>query len=107
MSTLERGLGERFAQARRAAALTQEEVAERVGCSTETIGRLERGTQVPSVARLDAAARVVGADLAELFRAQVRDRRETAIGRVVSLLRQRPAEDAELVADLIERALRR
>lgn len=107
MSILERRVGERFAEARRAAGLTQEEVAERVGCATESVGRLERGALMPSVARLTAAAKVVGVDLADLLRDEPRTRRDVAIGRIVALLRERPADDAALVAELLERVFRR
>ncbi len=100
-------LGERFAEARRRAELTQEQVAERVGCAVETIGRLERGVQVPPLLRLSFAAETIGIELEDLVRRAPRGRREEAVDRLVRLLRSRSADDAELVADLAERIFQR
>lgn len=105
--SLEQRIGRRFADARKAAKLTQEDVAEQLDVAVETVGRLERGTQIPALARLDAAAQVVGVELADLLRPAPRDRRELAIARLVALLRRRPPEDTDLALDLLERVFRR
>jgi transcriptional regulator with XRE-family HTH domain len=106
MPTWEKRLGVRFAGARKAAGLTQERVAEQLGCAVETIGRLERGSQIPAVARLREGALAVGVELADLLMDGPRDRRERAIARLASLLRRRPAEDAELAVEILERICR-
>lgn len=108
MSEIEERIGRRLRDARRAAHLTQEQLAERIGVSVETIGRVERGTQIPPIGRLEEAAQTVGVELADLVRpTATRGRREKAIGRLVSLLRGRSAEDAELVAAIADLIFRR
>jgi putative transcriptional regulator len=51
---------ERFAVARKAAGLTQAEVAERVGLSRSSIANIERGEQEPPLSKAIELARVVG-----------------------------------------------
>ena len=53
---LARRIGERSRLARKSLALTQAEVAERVGLATEVYGRLERGAMLPSVTTVVALA---------------------------------------------------
>jgi putative transcriptional regulator len=51
---------ERFAVARKAAGMTQAEVAERVGLSRSSIANIERGEQEPPLSKAIELARVVG-----------------------------------------------
>lgn len=51
-SALMRSIGRAARQARRARKLTQEDVADRVGVSTQFYGRIERGYALPSVTTL-------------------------------------------------------
>ena len=51
-SALMRSIGRAARQARRARKLTQEDVADRVGVSTQFYGRIERGNALPSVTTL-------------------------------------------------------
>lgn len=53
-------LGATVREARRAAKLTQADVAERVGLQPEVFGRLERGAMLPSVPTLFKVGRVLG-----------------------------------------------
>ncbi|MHB8877531.1 MAG: helix-turn-helix transcriptional regulator [Myxococcaceae bacterium] len=53
-------LGAAARAARVRAALTQADVAERIGISTEVYGRLERGTVLPSVGTLRKLCRTLG-----------------------------------------------
>ena len=48
--------------------LTQREVAERVGCTRQTIVLLERGRYVPSLALAFRIARLFGKTVDEVFR---------------------------------------
>jgi len=52
---------------RRAKKLTQEQLAEAVGCSVEFISLVERGVNAPSIAGLEKFARVLKVEVKELF----------------------------------------
>ena len=108
MASLESDLGARFRELRRDAGLTQAALAERCDVTTETIGRLERGEQIPSLVRLDAIASALGAQLGDLLLARSPQRpRDVAIDRLVALLRRRGVDDATLILDVAERIFRR
>jgi len=47
--------------------LTQEQLAEAVGCSVEFISLVERGVNAPSVAGLEKFAKVLKVEVRELF----------------------------------------
>jgi transcriptional regulator with XRE-family HTH domain len=64
---LQRKLGKRIADLRRAKELTQEQLAEAVGCSVEFISLVERGVNAPSVAGLEKFSKVLKVDVKELF----------------------------------------
>ncbi len=64
---LQKKLGRRIAELRRVRKLTQEQLAEAVGCSVEFISLVERGVNSPSVAGLADFAKVLKADVKELF----------------------------------------
>jgi transcriptional regulator with XRE-family HTH domain len=68
MASVEEQLGRRVAQHRKAAGITQAELAERVGVTTETVSRLERGAVIPPVSRLSDIADAIGVKLVDLFR---------------------------------------
>lgn len=105
---IERRVGRAVAEARREAGITQQALAEQVGIAVETIGRLERGLQVPPLPRLEAIGAALGVELSDLLRRPAaRTTREAAIGRLVALLRRRPPEDAELLLALAERIFAR
>ncbi len=59
--------GHRVAQARRAAGLTQPQLAEKVGTSRPTIARIEAGGHSPSVQVALAIARELGEPVETLF----------------------------------------
>ena len=64
---LQKRLGRRIAELRRARKLTQEQLAEGVGCSVEFISLVERGVNAPSVAGLESFAKVLRVEVRELF----------------------------------------
>jgi transcriptional regulator with XRE-family HTH domain len=64
---LQRKLGKRVADLRRSRRLTQEQLAEAVGCSVEFISLVERGVNAPSVARLETFAKVLRVEVKDLF----------------------------------------
>ncbi len=60
-------LGKRIATLRRAAGMTQEQLAEKVGYSVEFVSLIERGINAPSVEGCDRIAKAFGIRLANLF----------------------------------------
>jgi transcriptional regulator with XRE-family HTH domain len=64
---LQRKLGQRIASLRKARKLTQEQLAEAIGCSVEFISLVERGVNAPSVAGLDKFAKILKTEVKELF----------------------------------------
>lgn len=64
---LQKKLGQRIASLRKARKLTQEQMAEALGCSVEFISLVERGVNAPSVAGLEKFAKVLKVGVKELF----------------------------------------
>jgi len=64
---LQKRLGQRIADLRRLRKLTQEHLAEAVGCSVEFISLVERGVNAPSVAGLEKFAKALKVEVKELF----------------------------------------
>ena len=64
---LQRKLGQRIAALRKARKLTQEQLAESLGCSVEFISLVERGVNAPSVAGLEKFAKILKVEVKELF----------------------------------------
>ena len=64
---LQKKLGQRIAGLRKARKLTQEQLAEALGCSVEFISLVERGVNAPSVAGLEKFAKILKVEVKELF----------------------------------------
>lgn len=64
---LQQKLGKRIAALRAAKKLTQEQLAEAVGCSVEFVSLVERGVNAPSVAGLEKFADALSVEVKELF----------------------------------------
>ena len=64
---LQRKLGQRIASLRKGRKLTQEQLAEAVGCSVEFISLIERGVNAPSVSGLEKFAKILKVEVRELF----------------------------------------
>jgi len=64
---LQKKLGRRIAELRRSQKLTQEQLAEALGCSVEFISLVERGVNAPSVGSLENYAKVLKVEIRELF----------------------------------------
>ena len=64
---LQRKLGQRIASLRKVRKLTQEQLAEAIGCSVEFISLVERGVNAPSVAGLEKFAKIFKTEVKELF----------------------------------------
>ena len=64
---LQRKLGQRIASLRKTRKLTQEQLAEAIGCSVEFISLVERGVNAPAVAGLEKFAKILKTEVKELF----------------------------------------
>ena len=64
---LQKKLGQRIASLRKTKKLTQEQLAEALGCSVEFISLVERGVNSPSVAGLEKFAKILKVEVKELF----------------------------------------
>ena len=64
---LQKKLGRRIANLRKAKKLTQEQLAEALSCSVEFISLVERGVNGPSVAGLEKFAKILKVEVRELF----------------------------------------
>ncbi len=71
---LQKKLGQRIADLRRSMKLTQEQFAEKLGCSVEFISLVERGVNAPSVAGLEKFAKVLKVEVRDLFAFEERRR---------------------------------
>lgn len=67
MSTLRLRFGKRIRELRALKGLTQEELAEAVGVSTDFISLIERGQRAPSFENLERLAEALGVNVAGLF----------------------------------------
>ena len=64
---LQKKLGQRVAALRKKQGLTQEALAEVIGCSVEFISLVERGVNAPSVAGLQGFADALDVEVRDLF----------------------------------------
>ena len=64
---LQKKLGRRIAGLRKGRKLTQEQLAEAVGCSVEFISLVERGVNAPSVSGLEKFGKILKVEVRELF----------------------------------------
>lgn len=63
-----KALGNRIAQVRKERGITQEQLAEKTGFTSITIGYIEQGRRSPRVATLFKIAECLGVPVMELFR---------------------------------------
>lgn len=96
-------MGGRLRIARRSVALTQKQLAEKIGVEAITVSRWERGATTPSLSRLRRIAELTETTVSDLVRTS-----DVATDHAVELaaLREELAETRELVAR-VARALER
>lgn len=103
---IERKIGARVAEYRRAAGLTQEKLAEKVRVTPGTISRLERGISAPSLKALAQIAEVLQVALPELFNIQKdKSPKDVALEKLLFALKQLSEEELTLVHQLMEKVL--
>jgi transcriptional regulator with XRE-family HTH domain len=100
-NAIQKKLGGRIVEFRRAAGLTQEQLAEKVGVTPVTISRLERGVTVPSLATLSKIGEALNAGMPDLFDFQRgRTTKEREIESLALKLKQRTPGEVSLIGRL-------
>ena len=101
MNTIAQRLGHKIARQRRAAGLTQAELAEKVGVQPETISRLETGKRTVSLGMMVLLSESLGLELHELFRLQSTDSpKDKAMGKLLWFGSRLSVAEIELVLDV-------
>lgn len=95
-------IGNAIAKRRKAVGLTQEEVAERLSIGNEAVSRMERGTVVPSVARLVELAEIFGCPVADLLVASS-TRPDDQSRLLAALIEKLSDRDRTLVLEIVEK----
>ena len=104
-----RQLGERLAELRTRAGLTQAQVAAKLNIANETLSRLERGTQWTDFETFVALGRLYGvewADMMAIFPGPAGGKR-ALVQEVCDLLQRASLSDVELLRDIAETVVRR
>jgi len=94
-------VGANLRRLREAAAITQADLASRIGKTVETISNFERGKTTPSLRSVQDLAQALGCSVADLFNGSERPALETeaaVVGRTIVSL---PAADRALVLRII------
>jgi len=99
--SIQKKLGGRIVELRKAAGLTQEQLAEKVGVTPVTISRLERGVTVPSLATLARIGEALQAGMPDLFDFQRgRTAKEREIESLALKLKHRTPGEVSLIGRL-------
>jgi transcriptional regulator with XRE-family HTH domain len=111
MPTDAQRLGARLRDARKAAGLSQAELAEQVGLSVESVSRAERGSITPTVWTLVRFADVLRLDLAKLIRGaepppKKGSPRRPQLERVVRIIEELDDDQLEVLGDFLRSVAR-
>ena len=108
---LKHQVGMRIRDLRRAAGLTQDELAERADRSTQTIAKIERGEIGASIETIDAISKAVGSPPAMMFPSTRTGKKPTArdktLSAIVAYASQLKSDDAETLKVIAEALLER
>lgn len=99
-------VGKAIARLRLARELTQEQVAEQLGIGNEAVSRMERGTVMPTVARLVQLAVIFDCEVTELLN-EVSPRRQDQAQHLHRLLANLSDTDRVLVIEVVEKLVQR
>lgn len=97
-------LGEGISTRRRNAGLTQEELAEILGITPDTMSRMEKGKFAPKMSRLPHIAEALNCSITDLFRTtdkKTLDRAST----IADILKPLPDEGQEALVELMVQAV--
>lgn len=110
---LKRRFGRRVQGLREAAKLTQDQLAERIGRSVDTVGNIERGINATRIEVADAIAVALGVRFGDLYALDdapepepAERARDQAVASLLDLLKDRDAETIQAATDLVRAGLR-
>ncbi|UYZ85363.1 helix-turn-helix domain-containing protein [Entomomonas sp. E2T0] len=95
-------IGKAIAKYRKAADLSQEQLAEKLGLGNEAVSRIERGIVIPTVERLIEMAEVFDCPVSELLTETSNRPTDEAIY-LQSLLSSIAVEDKQMLIDMVEK----
>lgn len=100
-------VGSRVREARKRAGLTQTQLAEAADLALETVSRVERGVQSPTVDNLQTMARVLGTSLSALVGeggdgGAKAEQLPPEVGRIVHVLCGEPPEQQRRIRRIVE-----
>lgn len=103
---LQQKIGQGIAKYRKAAGLTQEQLAAKLHVAHETVSRMERGVSMPSVKTLHRIADALGVEVQEFFAPEaVGSDKARALDDLLTLLKRRQAHEIRMVSKLASVAL--
>lgn len=109
--TLRHQVGLRVRDLRRAAGLSQQELAARIGKSTQSVSEIERGSFAPSIETIEGLARALKVGPAHLFPPTLSPRRGRAREETLSAIMAGAAQlskgDADILRVFVEALLAR
>jgi transcriptional regulator with XRE-family HTH domain len=95
-------VGKAISKRRRACNLTQEEVAERLNVGNEAVSRMERGTVMPTVARLVELADIFNCPVGELL-IESSNRTEDQGKLIVNIINKLSKKDRGFILEIVEK----
>ena len=104
MKNLKLKLGLQVQKLRKQAKLSQAKLAEKAGLSVESISRLERGVQLPSIEAFHRLSLALGVPFSELFQITLNKKEsdlDSLSQRFRALIHDRSAKEGEMVLDVI------
>lgn len=101
-SALRPRLAKNLALRRSALSLTQAELAERIGVSSETIARFERGVYAPSLRKLEQLAEALRVHPADLLNGDRTPAQLDQESRILACLVGLPSDDQEILTEYLE-----
>ena len=110
MSEIDKHLGKKITEFRKAIGLTQSGLAELCNLSTETISRLERGVNIPSLKTLERIAHYLKVPLKNFFDFGNKDKYlnlQREIDRLSHYLRTKKPADVKMAYDILKRIFKR
>ena len=98
---LQQKIGQGILKYRKAAGLTQEQLAAKLQVAHETVSRMERGVSMPSIMTLHRIADALGVEVQEFFAPVAGDSEKArALDDLLTLLKGRQAHEIRMVNEL-------
>ncbi len=109
MSSIEKKLGQRIAELRKTARLTQFELAEAANIGNDFVSRIERGDRTPSLKVLEQIAEALNVEAKDLFNFDV-DKNKNRFDnqpllKLNLLLKNKKPEEIKLIFDISKKIL--